>query len=76
MRQIEGAGITDWLTCMWTSDVQQIDYYDGRWPDKDANAFLDFSAFMHSENVTTPRLILHGAAGERVPEYKAGSCLK
>ena len=37
---IEGAGITDWLSFMWTSDVQQIDY-DARWPDKDPDAFLD-----------------------------------
>lgn len=66
---IEGAGITDWLTFMWTSDVQQIDY-DARWPDKDPNAFLDFSAAMHSEEVTTPLLILHGAADERVPTYQ------
>lgn len=66
---IEGAGITDWLTFMWTSDVQQIDY-DARWPDKDANAFLGFSAAMHADNVSTPLLILHGAADERVPTYQ------
>jgi|HubBroStandDraft_6_1064221.scaffolds.fasta_scaffold00065_45 dipeptidyl aminopeptidase/acylaminoacyl peptidase len=66
---IEGAGITDWLSFMWTSDLQQIDY-DARWPDKDPAAFLAFSAAMHSENVTTPLLILHGAADERVPTYQ------
>ncbi len=66
---IEGAGITDWLTFMWTSDVQQIDY-DARWPDKDPNAFNGFSAAMHSDDVTTPLLILHGAADERVPTYQ------
>jgi dienelactone hydrolase len=66
---IEGAGITDWLSFMWTSDVQQIDY-DARWPDKDPEAFLMFSAAMHSENVTTPLLILYGAADERVPPYQ------
>ena len=66
---IEGAGITDWLSFIWTSDVQQIDY-DARWPDKDPNAFQGFSAVMHSENVTTPLLILHGAADERVPTYQ------
>jgi dipeptidyl aminopeptidase/acylaminoacyl peptidase len=66
---IEGAGITDWGSFMWTSDVQQIDY-DARWPDKDPAAFTDFSAAMHSENVTTPLLILHGAADERVPTYQ------
>jgi dipeptidyl aminopeptidase/acylaminoacyl peptidase len=66
---IEGAGITDWLSFMWTSDVQQIDY-DARWPDKDPEAFLVFSAVMHSEKVSTPLLILHGAADERVPTYQ------
>jgi dipeptidyl aminopeptidase/acylaminoacyl peptidase len=66
---IEGAGITDWLSFMWTSDVQQFDY-DGRWPDKDPQAFLVYSAAMHSEGVTTPLLILHGDADERVPTYQ------
>jgi dipeptidyl aminopeptidase/acylaminoacyl peptidase len=72
---IEGAGITDWLTFMWTSDVQQIDY-DARWPDKDPNAFTDFSAAMHSENVSTPLLILHGGADERVPTYQGREFLE
>jgi dipeptidyl aminopeptidase/acylaminoacyl peptidase len=66
---IEGAGITDWLSFMWTSDVQQFDY-DARWPDEDPKAFTDFSAVMHSEHVSTPLLILHGAADERVPTYQ------
>jgi dipeptidyl aminopeptidase/acylaminoacyl peptidase len=66
---IEGAGITDWLSFMWTSDVQQFDY-DARWPDQDSKAFTDFSAVMHSEQVSTPLLILHGAADERVPTYQ------
>ena len=66
---IEGAGITDWLSFIWISDVQQIDY-DARWPDKDTGAFLMFSAAMHSENVTTPLLIVYGAADERVPPYQ------
>lgn len=66
---IEGAGITDWGSFMWTSDVEQIDY-DARWPDKDPDAFTGFSAAMHSENVTTPLLVLHGASDERVPTYQ------
>ena len=49
-----------------TSDVWQTDY-DARWPDKDPEAFLRFSAATHSESVTTPLLILHGAADQRVP---------
>jgi dipeptidyl aminopeptidase/acylaminoacyl peptidase len=66
---IEGAGITDWASFMWTSDLQQIDY-DAHWPDKDPDAFLKFSAVMHSEDVTTPLLILHGDADQRVPTYQ------
>lgn len=66
---IEGAGITDWASFIWTSDVQQTDY-DARWPDQDPQAFLRFSAVMHSAEVTTPLLILHGAADDRVPTYE------
>ena len=66
---IEGAGITDWASFMWTSDVQQIDY-DQRWPELDPQAFLQFSAVMQAAKVTTPLLILHGAADVRVPTYQ------
>jgi dipeptidyl aminopeptidase/acylaminoacyl peptidase len=66
---IEGAGITDWGSFMWTSDVQQFDY-DARWPDEDPAAFQKFSAVMFAKNVTTPLLILHGAADTRVPTYQ------
>jgi len=66
---VEGAGITDWPSFIWTSDLEQIDF-DARWPDKDPGAFLVFSAVMHSEDVTTPLLILHGDADERVPVYQ------
>jgi dipeptidyl aminopeptidase/acylaminoacyl peptidase len=66
---IEGAGITDWGSFIWTSDVQQFDY-DARWPDKEPEPFTAFSAALHSESVTTPLLVLHGAADERVPTYQ------
>jgi dipeptidyl aminopeptidase/acylaminoacyl peptidase len=66
---IEGAGITDWGSFMWTSDVQQWDY-DARWPEKDPQAFAQFSAVMHADDVTTPLLILHGEADLRVPTYQ------
>jgi dipeptidyl aminopeptidase/acylaminoacyl peptidase len=66
---IEGAGITDWLSFLWTSDVQQIDY-DARWPEKDPTPFLKFSAIMYADRVTTPMLILHGGADVRVPTYQ------
>jgi len=66
---IEGAGITDWASFMWTSDVQQWDY-DARWPEKDPQAFAQFSAVAHAEKVTTPLLVLHGEADQRVPTYQ------
>jgi dipeptidyl aminopeptidase/acylaminoacyl peptidase len=66
---IEGAGITDWLSFIWTSDVQQIDY-DARWPEEDPDAFLRYSAVMHAAAVTTPLLILHGASDVRVPTFQ------
>ena len=45
---IEGAGITDWSSFMWTSDVSQWDY-DARWPERDTRAFTQFSAVAQSE---------------------------
>jgi hypothetical protein len=38
-------------------------------PRHNPNTFFAFSAMMHSENVTTPLLVLHGAADESVPTY-------
>lgn len=66
---IEGAGITDWASFLWTSDVQQIDF-DDRWPEKNHEAFARFSAVLHASAVTTPTLILHGAADLRVPTFQ------
>ena len=63
---IEGAGITDWLSFIPTSDVQQIDY-DQRWQEKGVEPFLQYSAVMFADRVTTPLLILHGANDIRVP---------
>lgn len=66
---IEGAGITDWASFMWTSDVQQWDY-DARWPEQDPQAFSQFSAVAQADKVTTPLLVLHGEADRRVPTYQ------
>jgi dipeptidyl aminopeptidase/acylaminoacyl peptidase len=66
---IEGAGITDWLSFIFTSDVEQIDY-DARWPEEHSEDFLKYSAVMHAANVTTPLLILHGSSDIRVPTYQ------
>jgi dipeptidyl aminopeptidase/acylaminoacyl peptidase len=66
---IEGAGITDWLSFIPTSDIWQVDY-DARLQEKDATPMLQFSAVMHVDQVTTPLLILHGEADLRVPAFQ------
>lgn len=66
---VEGAGITDWGPFLWTSDVPQVDY-DARWTDEDPSAFSKFSAVYFANKVTTPLLILHGEADERVPTFQ------
>jgi dipeptidyl aminopeptidase/acylaminoacyl peptidase len=66
---IEGAGITDWLSFIPTSDIAQVDY-DLRWQEKDVEAFLKFSPVMYTGQVTTPLLILHGEADLRVPTFQ------
>jgi dipeptidyl aminopeptidase/acylaminoacyl peptidase len=66
---IEGAGITDWLSFIPTSDTWQVDY-DARLQEKDSTPMLQFSAVMHVDQVTTPLLILHGEADVRVPPFQ------
>jgi dipeptidyl aminopeptidase/acylaminoacyl peptidase len=66
---IEGAGITDWLSFIPTSDMWQVDY-DARLQEKDPTPILQFSAVMHVDRVSTPLLILHGEADARVPIFQ------
>ena len=66
---IEGAGITDWLSFIPTSDTWQTDY-DARLQEKDPGPLLKFSAVMHADQVSTPLLILHGDADIRVPTFQ------
>lgn len=66
---IEGAGITEWASFIWTSDVHQFDF-DADWPEKDIAQFQRFSAVMYADKVSTPLLILHGDADARVPIYQ------
>lgn len=66
---IEGAGITDWLSFIPTSDIAQVDY-DARLQEKDPTPFLRFSAVMYASQVTTPLLILHGDSDLRVPTFQ------
>ncbi len=66
---IEGAGITDWGPFLWTSDISQVDY-DARWTDENPEVFSKFSAVYFASKVTTPLLILHGEADQRVPTFQ------
>jgi dipeptidyl aminopeptidase/acylaminoacyl peptidase len=66
---IEGAGITDWLSFIPTSDTWQTDF-DARLQEKDPAPMLQFSAVMHADQVTTPLLILHGESDVRVPTFQ------
>jgi dipeptidyl aminopeptidase/acylaminoacyl peptidase len=66
---IEGAGITDWLSFIPTSDTWQTDF-DARMQEKDPAPMLQFSAVMFADRVTTPLLILHGEADIRVPTFQ------
>jgi dipeptidyl aminopeptidase/acylaminoacyl peptidase len=66
---IEGAGITDWLSFVPTSDLAQTDY-DARWSEHDPDPFLRFSAINYADRVTTPLLILHGESDLRVPTFQ------
>ncbi len=66
---VEGAGITDWLSFIPSSDISQIDY-DARFPEHDPEPFLKFSAVQFADRVTTPLLILDGTADVRVPTFQ------
>jgi dipeptidyl aminopeptidase/acylaminoacyl peptidase len=66
---VEGAGITDWMSFIPTSDIGQVDY-DRTLQEKDPTPLLKFSAVMYADRVTTPLLILHGEADLRVPTFQ------
>ena len=66
---VEGAGITDWLSFIPTSDIAQTDY-DARWPEHNPEPFLKFSAVQFADQVTTPLLIMDGTADVRVPTFQ------
>jgi dipeptidyl aminopeptidase/acylaminoacyl peptidase len=66
---VEGAGITDWMSFIPTSDIGQVDY-DRTLQEKDPTPLLKFSAVMYADRVTTPLLILHGESDLRVPTFQ------
>jgi dienelactone hydrolase len=63
---IAGGGISDWESFVWTSDIQQLDF-DDRWTDERPEVFRRFSPIAYAKNVSTPLLILHGEADQRIP---------
>jgi dipeptidyl aminopeptidase/acylaminoacyl peptidase len=66
---VEGAGVTDWGSFLWTSDIVQTDY-DERSPEEEPEAFRKFSPVDFANRVQTPLLILHGGADQRIPTYQ------
>jgi len=69
---IEGRGNHRLAQLYSTSDIGQVDY-DARWQEKDPTPMLEFSAVMHTDQVTTPLLILHGEADIRVPTFQGAN---
>lgn len=68
-----GAGLTDMWSMYGTNDIPSvlISYFGGIPNAKTLPLYLDRSAMSHVDKVTTPTLILHGAADERVPTGQA-----
>jgi dipeptidyl aminopeptidase/acylaminoacyl peptidase len=63
-----GAGLSN-LVSMWgTNDIPSVldDYFEGSWYDQ-PDRYIRMSPLAHADKVTTPTLILHGAADVRVP---------
>ncbi|MCD6291419.1 MAG: S9 family peptidase [Anaerolineae bacterium] len=63
-----GAGVTDLISMTGTSDIPGFlpDYFDHEfW--EDLQPYLDHSPIFYVQNVSTPTLIQHGDADERVP---------
>jgi dipeptidyl aminopeptidase/acylaminoacyl peptidase len=68
-----GAGLTDMWSMYGTNDIPSvlIAYFGGIPNAATLPLYLDRSAMSHIDKVTTPTLILHGAADERVPTGQA-----
>ena len=63
-----GAGLSNLISMWGTNDIPTTldDYFDGTWfeqPDR----YIKMSPLAHIGNVTTPELLLHGEADNRVP---------
>ncbi len=65
---VVGAGVTDLLSFTGTTDIPGFlpDYFAGE-PWKNPEAYRKHSPITYVGNVSTPTLVLHGEADERVP---------
>ena len=68
-----GAGLTNLWSMYGTNDIPNVltGYFGGIASKETLPLYVNRSALTHIDNVTTPTLILHGAADERVPVGQA-----
>ncbi len=68
-----GAGLTNLWSMYGTNDIPNVltGYFGGIASKETLPLYVNRSAMTHIDNVTTPTLILHGAADERVPVGQA-----
>jgi dipeptidyl aminopeptidase/acylaminoacyl peptidase len=65
---VVGAGVVDLMSMAVTCDIPEFNRsYFQSWPWDDAQFYVDHSAMMHANHVTTPTMIVHGGADDRVP---------
>jgi dipeptidyl aminopeptidase/acylaminoacyl peptidase len=64
-----GAGLTNLWSMYGTNDIPNVmtSYFGGMPTKETLPLYMERSAMSHVDKVTTPTLILHGAADERVP---------
>ena len=63
-----GAGVTDTFSFTGTADIPPfMRSYFGAWPWDDPGVYTSHTALFNAKGVTTPTLIQHGEADDRVP---------
>jgi dipeptidyl aminopeptidase/acylaminoacyl peptidase len=69
LRSARATAVSPDGTILYHLTIAQSDC-DARWTDEDPEAFRKFSAVAYANKVTTPLLILHGEADQRVPTFQ------